>query len=96
MYNYWDVASKLNTAVVLGLDLWAVLGLDLIELVCDAMWCNIGINNSKILSASLFIKTYFLSVSYSPSSVNSNVGTPNVELNTNFVVVFYEMWRYSN
>lgn len=28
-------ASKLNRAVVLGSDLWAVLGADLIGLVCD-------------------------------------------------------------
>lgn len=28
-------ASKLNRAVVLGLNLWAVLGVDLIGLVCD-------------------------------------------------------------
>lgn len=28
-------ASKLNRAVVLGLNLWPVLGVDLIGLVCD-------------------------------------------------------------
>lgn len=30
-------ASKLNRAVVLGLNLWPVLGVDLIELVCDVI-----------------------------------------------------------
>lgn len=30
-------ASKLNRAVVLGLNLWAVLGVDLIALVCDVI-----------------------------------------------------------